>query len=84
MARKKESFKAGLGKRLKTWRNSRKLRLGDVSKMIAGTPGPLSEIENDKGLPSIDTIGKLHKNTDLNIMWLIFEEGNMSKKKPRS
>ena len=52
--------------------------------MIAGTPGPLSEIENDKGLPSIDTIGKLHKNTDLNIMWLIFEEGNMSKKKPRS
>ncbi len=72
-----------LGERLKKWRKSEGLRLADVSKMIKGTSGPLSEIENNKSYPTVETIAMFHKRTNLNIMWLLFNEGDMLKKKSK-
>ncbi len=70
-----------LGDRLKKWRKSQNLRLVDVSKMTGGTPGPLSEIENNKNHPSVETVAMFHKKTNLNIMWWLFNEGDMIKRK---
>ena len=54
-----------LGERLKKWRKSEGLRLADVSKMIKGTSGPLSEIENNKSYPTVETIAMFHKRSNL-------------------
>ncbi len=73
-----------LGERLKKWRKDQSLRLADVSKMIKGTSGPLSEIENNKSYPTVETIAMFHKRTNLNVMWLLFNEGEMLKKKTKN
>jgi transcriptional regulator with XRE-family HTH domain len=70
-----------LGTRLKQWRKSQGLTLVKVAGKIKGSPGPLSEAENGKGMPSIETVAKFHKKTNLNIMWLLFNEGEMLKGK---
>lgn len=41
----------------------------------------MSDIENNKSLPSADTIAKLYQHTDLNIIWLLTGEGPMNKSK---
>ncbi len=69
-----------LGERLKKWRKSQGLTLVEMAGMIKGTIGPLSEVENGKSLPSIKTIAMFHKKTNLNVMWLMFNEGEMLKK----
>jgi hypothetical protein len=34
-------------------------------------------LENNKSLPSIDTLAKIYRYTDINIFWLILNEGPM-------
>ncbi len=66
-----------LGARFKEWRKDSNLTLKDLEKIIGITPGPLSELENNKSLPSIDTLAKIYRYTDINIFWLILNEGSM-------
>ena len=80
MIPKLKCIKPKLGERLKEWRKSQKLTLNEVAAMIDATIGPLSEIENNKSMPSVETVGSFHRNTNLNIMWLLFKEGDMLKK----
>ncbi len=68
-----------LGERLKKWRKSQGLTLVEVAGKIKGTIGPLSEAENGHSLPSMETVAMFHKKTNLNIMWLLFNEGEMLK-----
>ena len=70
----------GIGKQLKDWRNLHKLKLTELGDQIGVSGGPLFEAENSKCLPSLETIARLHKKTDMNIMWLLFEDGPMNKK----
>lgn len=80
-ARKNINSLPKLGARLKQWRKSQGLTLIQVAKMMGGTIGPLSEAENGNSIPSLETIAKFHKKTNLNIMWWLFNEGEMLKGK---
>ncbi len=77
MGKRNANISPKLGDRLKKWRLSQKLTLVELSKMMGCTPGPLSEIENNKNYPSVETIAMIHKKTNLNIMWLLFNEEEM-------
>ena len=73
-------FPASVGGRLKYWRKVSALRLVDVAALIRVSQGSLSELENDKYLPSAATLNGLCQKTDLNIRWLLTGEGSMVSK----
>ena len=68
-----------LGNRIKEWRKSMNLKSYELAEVIAISQGSLSDIENNKSLPSADTIAKLYKHTTLNIIWLLIGKGSMTK-----
>lgn len=50
-----------------------------MAKLIKISQGSLSDIENNKSLPSADTISKLYLYSDLNIIWLLLGKGPMTR-----
>ena len=50
-----------------------------MAKLIKISQGSLSDIENNKSLPSADTISKLYLYSDLNILWLLLGKGPMTR-----
>lgn len=52
------------GKRLRAWRKSVPLKLMQLSKLIKVSQGSLSDLENDKSLPSATTLANLSTHTD--------------------
>lgn len=68
-----------LGDRLREWRRSIPLKSYELARLISISQGSLSDIENKKSLPSVDTISKIFFNTDINIVWLITGIGAMKK-----
>jgi transcriptional regulator with XRE-family HTH domain len=81
MMRKEELSGAAsfLGSRLRQWRKTLPLKSFELAKLIKVSQGSLSDIENNKSLPSADTIAKLYQHTDLNIIWLLTAKGAMNK-----
>ena len=73
-------FPASVGGRLKYWRKVSTLRLVDVAALIRVSQGSLSDLENDKSLPSATTLTGLCQKTDMNICWLLTGEGSMVSK----
>lgn len=71
---------ATVGKRLKHWRNASRLLLLEVAIQIQVSQGSLSDLENDKSLPSGRTLTGLCKKTDLDLHWLLTGEGSMVRK----
>jgi DNA-binding XRE family transcriptional regulator len=69
----------GLGNRLQVWRKKNGYTLHGLARKIGVTVGPLSEIENSKNLPSLETVAALHNHTNLNILWLLFKQGPAQK-----
>ncbi len=69
-----------LGDRLREWRRSIPLKSYELAKLISISQGSLSDIENNKSLPSADTIAKIYLNTNINIIWLLTGRGAMKKK----
>jgi len=67
----------GVGSRLKKWRQSENLKGYELAEIIHISQGSLSEIENNKSLPSAETIAKLYKYTKVNIFWLLINKGPM-------
>ena len=55
------------------------LKSFELAKLIRISQGSLSDIENNKSLPSADTIAKLYQHTDLNIIWLLTGRGPIKK-----
>ena len=76
-------FPASVGGRLKYWRKVSTLRLVDVAALIRVSQGSLSDLENDKSLPSATTLTGLCQKTDMNICWLLTGEGSMVSKEER-
>ena len=76
-------YPASVGGRLKYWRKVSTLRLVDVAALIHVSQGSLSDLENDKSLPSATTLTGLCQKTDMNICWLLTGEGSMVSKEER-
>jgi len=66
-----------VGKRLKIWRRHSMLKLVELSKKIRISQGSLSDLENDKSLPSATTLVNLCRFSDLSISWLLTGNGPM-------
>ncbi len=64
-----------LGERIRVWRKSKFLKGYELAKILSISQGSLSDIENNKSLPSAETIARLHKLTELNVIWLLTGEG---------
>ena len=69
-----------VGERLRLWRKSSMMKLLDVKKMIGVSQGSLSDLENNKSLPSAGTLTQLCLKTDLNICWLLTGTGPVARK----
>ena len=76
-------FPATVGGRLKYWRKVSTLRLVDVAALVRVSQGSLSDLENDKSLPSAVTLTGLCQKTDMNLYWLLTGEGSMVSKEER-
>lgn len=63
-----------VGTRLRQWRKEVPLKSFELAQIIRVSQGSLSEIENNKSLPSSDTLTALHIYTDCNILWLLVGE----------
>jgi transcriptional regulator with XRE-family HTH domain len=68
-----------LGTRLRQWRKTLPLKSFELAQLIKISQGSLSDIENNKSLPSADTIAKLYLYSDLNIIWLLLGKGPMTR-----
>ena len=79
MQDKKVGAAKNLGTRLRQWRKTLPLKSFQLAKLIKISQGSLSDIENNKSLPSADTITKLYLYTDLNIIWLLLGKGPMTR-----
>ena len=79
MQEKKSGTAKFLGSRLRQWRKALPLKSFELAKLIRISQGSLSDIENNKSLPSADTIAKLYQHTDLNIIWLLTGRGPIKK-----
>ena len=75
----KKGAAKNLGTRLRQWRKTLPLKSFELAKLIKISQGSLSDIENNKSLPSADTIAKLYLYTDLNIIWLLLGKGPMTR-----
>lgn len=67
----------GVGTRLREWRQKEGLKGYQLAEQIHLTQGSLSDIENNKSLPSAETLTKLYKYTQVNIIWLLTNKGPM-------
>ena len=76
-------YPATVGGRLKYWRKVSRLRLVDVAALVRVSQGSLSDLENDKSLPSASTLTGLCQKTDMNLYWLLTGEGSMVSKEER-
>lgn len=68
-----------MGKRLKVWRKSIPLTLVELGKEIDISQSSLSELENEKSLPSAGTLRSLCLRTKMNIYWLLTGQGTMNR-----
>ena len=79
MQEKKYGAAKLLGSRLREWRKTLPLKSYQLAKLIHISQGSLSDIENNKSLPSADTIANLFHFTHLNIIWLLTNKGPMNR-----
>jgi transcriptional regulator with XRE-family HTH domain len=75
MNNEKFSSAKTVGQRLRMWRHSNMLRLVDLAELIGVSQGSLSDLENDKSLPSAGTLTGLCLHSDMNIYWLLTGKG---------
>ena len=61
----------GVGDRLKAWRRSAGIRGFKLAEILRVSKSVVSDIENDKSLPSSETLAALHLYTSLNIGYLL-------------
>ncbi len=66
-----------VGMRLKIWRKHSKLKLVQLSQKICISQGSLSDLENNKSLPSATTLANLCNFSNLNLNWLLTGRGQM-------
>lgn len=65
---------AGVGPRIRTYREGKGYRVKDFASLIGISQGSLSDIENEKTRPSAETLSSLVRNTDIDARWLLTGE----------
>ena len=66
-----------IGHKIREFRLAKKLTVKKFAEIINISQGSLSDIENEKTKPSADTIVSITRNTDINPLWLLTDEGEM-------
>lgn len=61
----------GMGQRIRSWRKEQGLKSYELARQLNISSGSLSEIETGKNLPSASTLASIHKNTDLNVGYVL-------------
>ncbi len=69
-----------VGKRLREFRSAKGMKAIEFSKICGISQGSLSGLENGKSYPSAETLINLIVYTDINIEWLLTNEGPMMRK----
>jgi len=69
----------GIGKRIRSYRKEKGLKVKELAQIIGISQGSLSDIENEKTKPSADTLSSIVRNTDINPYWLLTGKGPMLK-----
>jgi mannose-6-phosphate isomerase-like protein (cupin superfamily) len=62
-----------VGREVRRWRRSRGLTLAQVSEASGLNIGYLSQIENDKAMPSLDALGAIAGSLDVPPAWLLLD-----------
>lgn len=65
-----------IGKRLRYARKNQHLTLTDLHIQTGLSPGNLSELENDKFMPSAHALISLHKALNISIDWILTGQGD--------
>lgn len=67
-----------IGKRIRYARKSKNLTLTDIKKITGLSTGNLSELENDKFLPSANALIQFRRIYDVSIDWILTGEESLS------
>lgn len=62
-----------VGRETRRWRTSRGLTLGQVSEHSGLNVGYLSQIENDKAVPSLEALASIAAALDVPVAWLLLD-----------
>ncbi|MDK2917779.1 MAG: hypothetical protein PWQ37_512 [Candidatus Petromonas sp.] len=68
-----------IGKRIRFARKKQNLTLTDINKLTGLSTGNLSELENDKFMPSANALIALKKILNVSIDWILTGEGPMKR-----
>jgi len=63
-----------VGTRIRLWRKAIPLKALELAKILTISQGSLSDIENNKSLPSAQTIAAFMSETDINIFYMLTGE----------
>jgi len=70
---------SSIGQRIRTVRKSNKLSQVEFANMVGVSQGTLSELEQDKYKPSLDTVIAMKEWFKIDTDWLIFGDDNKEK-----
>jgi len=68
-----QASRAAVGRELRRWRKSRQLTLAQVAQASGLNVGYLSQIENEKALPSLDALMAIAAAIDIPPAWLLLD-----------
>jgi len=60
-----------VGSRIRAWRKAAPMKSFELAELLIISQGSLSDIENNKSLPSADTIASFHVRTDIDVLWML-------------
>ncbi|HEX9080263.1 MAG TPA: helix-turn-helix transcriptional regulator [Desulfuromonadaceae bacterium] len=60
-----------IGRRIREYRQGKKIKVADFATLIGISQGTLSDIENEKTKPSAETLSSIVRNTDIDAGWLL-------------
>lgn len=69
-----------IGERIRKIRKLNKLNQVEFSSMIGVSQGALSELEQDRYKPAIDTLMQIRNRFDTDLLWLLYGENQLSTK----
>jgi transcriptional regulator with XRE-family HTH domain len=62
-----------VGRQIRQWRTTRGLTLAEVAERTGMNTGYLSQVENDKASPSLESLGALSMALDVPVAWFLLE-----------
>lgn len=72
---RKPASRVNVGRETRRWRQSRALTLAQVSERSGLNVGYLSQIENEKAVPSLDALQAIATALDVPAAWLLLDSG---------